>query len=358
MENYLSNRTMIFYVNGTFSKCEQLTVGVPQGSILGPLLFIIFLNDICALKLKCCLTLFADDITMFCSGKNICAVRDMMTVDMGSVYEWLNNNQLILNWDKTKAMCFSYSSHNQIDPHIQPTNIFISIDGHNISFVDEFRLLGVTVDNKFTFDTHIHNICSKVNSKTVLIIKNLKAFPYKFRTTLFKLFIVPVFDYCSTTFIHLGNKTRRNKIQSCFNRSIKKILYVELESLREEQQLDALKFSNILPPFHRQFYHFCCFIFIVLQNSKLDLFGMLNDRKTVRNNYTQPLASTKFLQNSFLILSIKTLNLFLDKLYTNSVTKKCSIDTLKKEVKAETTRRYHSFCNILYTDEFQHRFLT
>ena len=108
-----------------------------------------------------------------------------------------------------------------------------------------------------------------------------------------------------------------------------------------------IKFSNILPPFHRQFYHFCCFIFIVLQNSKLDIFGMLNDRKTVRNNYTQPLASTKFLHNSFLILSIKTLNLFLDKLYTNSVTKKCSIDTLKKEVKAETTRVIHSV--IFYT---------
>ena len=180
---------------------------------------------------------------------------------------------------------------------------------------------------------------------------------FKFRTTLFKLLIVPVFDYCSTTFIHLGNKTRRNKIQSCFNRSIKKILYVELESLREEQQLDALKFSNILPPFHRQFYHFCCFIFIVLQNSKLDLW-YAQWPKNSYPNYTQPLASTNFLQNSFLILSIKTLNLFLDKLYTNSVTKKCSIDTLKKEVKAETTRRYHSFCNILYTDEFQHRFLT
>ena len=81
----------------------------------------------------------------------------------------------------------------------------------------------------YTFDTHIRNICSKVNSKTVLIIKNLRAFPYKFRTTLFKLFVVPVFDYSPTKFIHLGKKTRRNKIQACFNISIKKILWRHLE---------------------------------------------------------------------------------------------------------------------------------
>ena len=219
------------------------------------------------------------------------------------------------------------------------------------------------MDNKLTFDTHIRNIISRVNSKTVLIIKNLKAFPYKFRTTLFKLFIVPVFDYCSTTFIHLGNKTRRNKIQNCFNRSVKKLLFVELESLREDKQLElklqhASKFCNILPSFYRQFYHFCCFIIIVLKNSKLDLSGMLNSKKTVRNNYSQPLADTNFMQNSFLVISIKTLNLFLNKLYSNSLETKSSIDTLKKEVKAETILRYHKFCNILYTDDFQHRYLT
>ena len=125
----------------------------------------------------------ADDITMFCSDKNICAVRDMMTEDLGSIYVWLKNNQLILNWDKTKAMCFSYSSHNQIDPHILPTNIFISIDGHDIGFVDEFRLLGVTVDNKLTFDTQIRNICS-ILTQNSSDNKKLKIIPLQIQNDL------------------------------------------------------------------------------------------------------------------------------------------------------------------------------
>ena len=74
MANYLSNRTMIVNVNGTFYKYEKLTAGVPQGSILGPLLFINFLNHICALKLeKYFFTLFAD------VGEKICAVRYMIS---------------------------------------------------------------------------------------------------------------------------------------------------------------------------------------------------------------------------------------------------------------------------------------
>ena len=70
-----------------------------------------------------------------------------MTTDMVLICVWLQHNQLILNWDKTKAMFFFYSNRDWADPLTFPTNIYILIDGHDIGFINEFRLLGVTIDN-------------------------------------------------------------------------------------------------------------------------------------------------------------------------------------------------------------------
>jgi len=333
---------------------EKLTIGLPQGSILGPLLFIIYLNDLCALNLFSIIILYADDITLFCHGKDIYSVRDRLKSDIESINNWLKHNQLILNRDKTKIMPFNYSNRDHSGPLAKPTNIYINIDKHDIEFVDEFKLLGVTIDNRLTFESHIDNIISKVNSKSFTLLSNLKFFPYKFRPSLFKLFIVPNFDYCSSTFLHLGNKTRRNRVQNCFNKAIKRLLNIKIDSLDEKEQLAKLQNYNILPPFYRQFYRFCCFILIVLRNTKLELNSELSKCKNIRNNYIQPKALT-FMENSFLNLSIKTLNLFLEKIYLNS--KNISIASEKDVVKKETMRIYDRFCNILYSG-FQHKFLT
>jgi hypothetical protein len=122
--------------------------------------------------------------------------------------------------------------------------------------------------------------------------------------------------------------------------------------LNEKEYLAKLMAHNILPPF-RQFYRFYCFILIVLRNIKLDLNSELVKCKNIRNNYIRPKALT-FMENSFLNLSIKTLNLFLDKIYLK-------LNVLRTEsennfVKEETIRMYDRFCNVLYTD-FQHNFL-
>jgi len=124
--------------------------------------------------------------------------------------------------------------------------------------------------------------------------------------------------------------------------------------LNEKEQLAKLMAHNILPPFYRQFYRFCCFILIVLRNIKLDLNSELIKCKNTRNNYIQPKALT-FMENSFLNLSIKTLNLFLDKIYLKL--NDLRTESEKNVVKEETIRVYDRFCNVLYTD-FQHKFLT
>ena len=100
---------------------------------------------------------------MYCCGEKIGAVRDMMTKYMELIYEWLQNNQLILNWNKTKAMCFSHSSRDQVDALTYPTHKYRHFNyGHDVGFVDEFRLLGGTLDKKLTFHTHIRNIKSQL----------------------------------------------------------------------------------------------------------------------------------------------------------------------------------------------------
>ena len=300
-------------LNGTLSKTEPLSVGVPQGSVLGPLLFIIFINDFCALPIFLFRMLFANDSTIFLSEENIYQVVERVRMDMILICEWLKHNQLILNWEKTHAMFFPFSSHDHTNPLTLPTNIFIKIDNHFIDFVTETKILGVTLDNKLKFENHIYNITKKVNAKSFMLSRNIKMFPSTFRTTLFKLFVVPNFDYCSTLFAHLGNKANNSKLQSCFMKAAKRILYIDLYNKLDSEQFKILKHLNILPFVYRQFYHFVCFIHIVIKNEKLLLHKKIYQNKTarfLRSKFSLPQFKKKFKLFSFEVSAVKILNIF------------------------------------------------
>jgi len=133
-------------------------------------------------------------------------------------------NTIYKFWDKTHAMFFPFSSHDKINPLVYPSNIFIEIDNNFSEFVPETKILGVTLDNKLKFDKHISNVITKVNSKAFMLSKNLKMFSSNFRTTLFKIFIMPNFEYCSTLFSHNGNNSLFTKLEKAFSKSLKRIL--------------------------------------------------------------------------------------------------------------------------------------
>ena len=105
-KSYLKNRYQYVVYNGERSDKKRITCGVPQGSILGPLLFLLYINDLANVSEKLFALLFADDSNMFLSGKNVDELVNSMNIEMEKVTDWLNVNKLSLNLKKTHYMIF------------------------------------------------------------------------------------------------------------------------------------------------------------------------------------------------------------------------------------------------------------
>ena len=111
LTSYLANRRQFVSVNGVTSEVKPCNLGVPQGSILGPLLFIIYINDLpLSLEQTGCL-LYADDTTLFCGSDDIYSLCNQLTADLNLLSSWLNANRLVLNINKSNFVVFSLKKY-------------------------------------------------------------------------------------------------------------------------------------------------------------------------------------------------------------------------------------------------------
>ena len=149
-ESYLNERQQYVDLDGTNSNYNRILTGVPQGSILGPLLFIIYINDIAQSSNHFNFIIYADDTTL-CSTLKINADATKLNRELNNVSHWLNLNKLSLNVKKTKAMVFRMPQKKIIQPNIQ-------INGSNIEFVENFIFLGITINNKLNWNSHINKV--------------------------------------------------------------------------------------------------------------------------------------------------------------------------------------------------------
>ena len=167
-QSYLLHRHQYVTVNGVESRMEVVTKGVPQGSIIGPILFNFFINDMFQLKLHGLLQLYADDGVLMYADSCLENLYVEMQEDLNTLNKWFNQNHLILNTEKTKYMIFKSSNHQVSD---QP----LLYGSDNISRVKLHTYLGLLIDEKLKWYEHINSIQKSI-TPYIFAIRRVKHF--------------------------------------------------------------------------------------------------------------------------------------------------------------------------------------
>ena len=188
LNSYLSNRKQCVKVGQSLSNMLDIFKGVPQGSILGPVLFNIFLNDIFLFVNKCDLYNYADDNTLSKSDKSLDTVISALEYDSKSLISWFSFNKMQANPEKFQAIAIGPKTHSQ--------NITFNLNNNTIKCDDEVKLLGITIDFKLNFNNHISNICKKA-ARQLNVLKRIGTHLNKLsKLTIYHSFILSNLSYC------------------------------------------------------------------------------------------------------------------------------------------------------------------
>ena len=257
-QSYLSNRQQFVHFENTKSNMMQISTGVPQGSILGPLLFLIYMNDIHEASNKFHSVLYADDTSLIeplCTfdaisqnkNHNKIKLSENINQELQAVYNWLCVNKLSLNIPKTKFMIFH---HKQRQIHSYIPNL--AINGNPIDYVTQFNFLGFVIDENLSFDPHIQKISNRISRSLGTLNKLKKSLPQHILLMLYNSLILPHLQYAilcwgfkSSRLFKLQKRAMRIITSSKYNAHTDPIF----------KKLNLMKLSDIYNVSILKFYH-------------------------------------------------------------------------------------------------------
>lgn len=207
-ESYLQNRRQAVYIDGRWSNEVQMEWGVPQGSVLGPLLFLIYINDL-PFAVNSNSILYADDSTFFITSKNYNELEKLANETLTNASDWFHSNGLLLNKEKTQNLIFTLNQ-----------NLVPSYYNEQNGFVSSAKFLGLYVDGQLTWNTHIDHLTTRL-SRVIYLLSRLKNLvPLTYVKTAYYAYFQSIFRY---GLILWGNCTRVNDILLLQKKAIRAI---------------------------------------------------------------------------------------------------------------------------------------
>ena len=186
--SYLYKRKQRVKIWNEHSECLDISKGVPQGSILGPLIFNIFINDIFHFIQDGNLYNYGDDNWVTLHHKELTTLQGILQNEAKLVVEWFEINAMQANPDKFQGMLLKGAK--------TVGDFAITVEGTEIAFVSEINAWGVCIDDQLSFNAHVNRICAKAGRQVSALQLLTGVLDYESRLTIYKSFIMFNFDYC------------------------------------------------------------------------------------------------------------------------------------------------------------------
>lgn len=257
--SYLSNRQQAVNFNGVLSDFKPINIGVPQGSILGPLFFILHVNDFPKCLKHSNVIMYADDTSLSTDGKTVECVEEKLFEDFLCTIQWMKDNKLSLNLDKTQCMLIGSAQK-----LARSSPLKIKVNDIVIQNVQSAKLLGVYVDVNLSWHQHINFMCKKI-AKKLGVLRRLSSFmSAKGISKVYSSIVFPHFLYCSSVWSMPSNNTNIDRLYKLQKRAARILLGIRNSLTPTQELFNRLKWMPITDYFK---YRKACLTFKIIHST-------------------------------------------------------------------------------------------
>ena len=241
-KSFLEDRTQCVKINSTRSRYRNVKIGVPQGSVLGPLLFLIYINDL-DIAANFENIYFADDTVMTLGNDNSSELYEIANRELEKVSNWFLSNRLALHPGKTRYIYFNpprkYKENEPMKLILNKTHL-IRVGEHYPE--KSFKYVGVYLDENLKFQDHLNKVHQKVTQNSHILYSNRYSIPKSMRITLYHALIEPYFRYC----LAIWGGASKSLMQKLVDLQKKIVRFINLKRYNSHTE-DLFKTNNILP---------------------------------------------------------------------------------------------------------------